>query len=128
MYLVPWRWQRFFREHVASSQQKKIVTLTSGLGSLTLMSKMQGMTYYRISKAGVNMGMRAIRANLKNDGIIVALLAPGMVQTKLLADSGYRGKALAPEDSAAGMADIIARLSIEDSGTPTNVDGATIPW
>ena len=117
-----------FRAHVASSDQKKIVTLTSGLGSLTLMSKMQGFTYYRISKAGVNMGMRAIRASLKNEGIIVALVAPGMVQTKLLADSGYRGKALTPDDSAAGMADIIASLTLDDNGTPTNVDGATIPW
>lgn len=117
-----------FEPHVAASEQKKIVTLTSGLGSLTLMSKMQGMTYYRISKAGVNMGMRAIRANLKNDDIIVALVAPGMVQTQLLADSGYRGKALSPADSAAGMAEIIANLTLEDQGTPTNVDGATIPW
>jgi NAD(P)-dependent dehydrogenase (short-subunit alcohol dehydrogenase family) len=117
-----------FEANVAASEQKKIVTLTSGLGSMTLMSKMQGMTYYRISKAGVNMGMRAIRANLKNEGIIVALIAPGMVQTQLLADSGYRGKALAPEESAAGMAEIIAGLTLEDAGTPTNVDGATIPW
>jgi len=117
-----------FRAHVANSEQKKIITLTSGLGSLTLMSKMQGMTYYRISKAGVNMGMRAIRANLKDAGIIVALIAPGMVQTQLLEDSGYRGKALTPAASAAGMAEIIAGLTLEDSGTPTNVDGVTIPW
>ena len=117
-----------FEPHVAASDQKKMVTLTSGLGSLTLMGKMQGMTYYRISKAGVNMGMRAIRANLKNEDIVVALIAPGMVETQLLADSGYRGKALAPKDSAAGMATIIAGLTLEDTGTPTNVDGATIPW
>jgi len=117
-----------FRDHVAASEQKKIVTLTSGLGSLTLMSKMQGMTYYRISKAGINMGMRAIRANLIQEGVIVALIAPGMVQTQLLADSGYTGKALTPEESAAGMAEIIAGLTLDDAGTPTNVDGATIPW
>lgn len=117
-----------FEPNIAMSEQKKIVTLTSGLGSLTLMSKMQGMTYYRISKAGVNMGMRAIRANLKNDDIIVALIAPGMVQTQLLADSGYSGKALAPRDSAAGMAEIIAGLTIDDKGAPINVDRAVIPW
>ena len=27
-----------------------------------------------------------------------------------------------------GMAEIIAGLTLEDTGTPTNVDGATIPW
>ncbi|MGI9291651.1 MAG: SDR family oxidoreductase [Gammaproteobacteria bacterium] len=117
-----------FKQHVAASEQKKIITLTSGLGSLTLMSKMQGMTYYRISKSGVNMGMRAIRANLKQEGIIVAIVAPGMVQTQLLADSGYRGKALTPEESAAGLYEIINELSLDDKGKPTNVDGAVIPW
>ena len=117
-----------FADHVAASRQKKIVTLTSGLGSLTMMGKMQGMTYYRISKSGVNMGMRAIRANLSKQGIIVALIAPGMVETQLLADSGYTGKALAPADSARDMAAIIAKLTLDDAGTPTNVDGAIIPW
>ncbi|HJP03474.1 MAG: SDR family oxidoreductase [Gammaproteobacteria bacterium] len=117
-----------FESNVAASEQKKILTLTSGLGSLTLMSKMQGMIYYRISKAGVNMGMRAIRANLIQDGIIVALIAPGMVQTQLLADSGYTGKALTPGQSAAGMAEIIDGLTLDDIGKPTNVDGRTIPW
>ena len=117
-----------FKPSIAMSEQKKIVTLTSGLGSLRLMGRMEGMTYYRLSKSAVNMGMRAIRATYKKEGITVALIAPGMVNTQLLADSGYRGKALTPADSVAGMADIIARLNIEDDGTPTNVDGKTIPW
>ena len=42
--------------------------------------------------------------DLKNRGITVALVAPGMVDTQLLADSGYRGKSLTPEESVAGMA------------------------
>ena len=37
-----------FKPHVAASEQKKIVTLTSGLASLTMMSKMEGMTYYLV--------------------------------------------------------------------------------
>ena len=58
----------------------------------------------------------------------MALIAPGMVSTQLLADSGYRGKALTPADSVAGMAELIEQLQIDDVGTPTNVDGKTIPW
>lgn len=117
-----------FKAHVAASDQKKIVTLTSGLGSLTMMSKMEGMIYYRASKSAVNMAMRAIRASYSKEGIVVALIAPGMVGTQLLADSGYRGKSLTPAESVAGMAKIIADLSLDDAGTPTNVDGRTIPW
>ena len=117
-----------FKPSIAASEQKKIVTLSSGLGSLTRMSKMEGMTYYRASKSAMNMSMRAIRASYRKDGIIVALIAPGLVGTQLLADSGYRGKSLTPEESVAGMAEIIASLTLDDAGTPTNVDGRTLPW
>ena len=35
---------------------------------------------------------------------------------------------LTPEESAAGMAEIIANASLEDPGEPINVDGKVIPW
>ncbi len=124
----PMKMGEAFTEHVAASDQKKIVTLTSGLGSLKLMGNMKGMNYYRISKAGVNMAMRGLRADLKERDIIVALVAPGMVGTQLLADSGYKGRSLSTDESVAGMAPIIAGLTIEDKGTPTNVTGKAIPW
>jgi NAD(P)-dependent dehydrogenase (short-subunit alcohol dehydrogenase family) len=117
-----------FADHVAASEQKRIVALTSGLGSLSLMGRMSGFYYYRMSKAALNMGMLGLKTDLKNRGITVALVAPGMVDTQLLADSGYRGKSLTPEDSVAGMAGIIANLSIDDKPTITNTDGKTIPW
>ena len=117
-----------FADHVAMSDQKKIVALTSGLGSLRLMGRMSGFYYYRMSKAALNMGMLGLRTDLKERGIIVGIVAPGMVNTKLLADSGYDGKSLEPGDSAAGMAEIIAGLTVEDRGKPINVDGKVIPW
>ena len=124
----PMKMGEAFTEHVAASDQKKIVTLTSGLGSLKLMGSMKGMNYYRISKAGVNMAMRGLRSDLKGRGIIVALMAPGMVGTQLLADSGWDGPSLTTDESVAGMAPLIAGLTTEDKGTPTNVTGRVIPW
>ena len=124
----PMKMGEAFTEHVAASDQKKIVTLTSGLGSLKLMGSMKGMNYYRISKAGVNMAMRGLRSDLKGRGIIVALMAPGMVGTQLLADSGWDGPSLTTDESVAGMAPLIAGLTTEDKGTPTNVTGRAIPW
>ena len=106
----------------------KIVALTSGLGSISLMGRMRGFYFYRISKAALNMGWRALRADLKPRGVAVLLVAPGMVDTRLLRESGYRGPALTPEESAAGMAEIIANASLEDPGEPINVDGKVIPW
>lgn len=124
----PLKMSEAFADHVAASRQKKIVALTSGLGSLALMGKMSGFYNYRMSKAALNMGFRGLRTDLKPRGIIVGLVAPGMVETQLLAESGYRGKALKPAESAAGMAKIIEAMTAEDPGVPINVDGKPIPW
>ena len=106
----------------------KIVALTSGLGSISLMGRMRGFYFYRISKAALNMGWRALRADLKPRGVAVLLVAPGMVDTRLLYESGYRGPALTTEESVAGMAEIIANATLDDAGVPVNVDGKVIPW
>ena len=106
----------------------KIVALTSGLGSIALMGRMRGFYFYRMSKASLNMGWQALRADLKPRGVAVLLVAPGMVDTRLLRESGYRGPALTPDDSVAGMAQIIANATLDDPGLPINVDGKVIPW
>ena len=125
---APLKMSEAFADHVAASEQKKIVALSSGLGSVSMTGKMPGFYYYRISKTGLNMAMRGLRTDLKERGIIVALIAPGMVGTQLLADSGWTGKSLTPEDSVAGMTRVIAALTPADKGTITNTDGKTIPW
>lgn len=106
----------------------KIVAITSGVASLTLMSRMQGLYFYRMSKSALNMGWRALRADLKPRGVAVLLISPGMVDTRLLRESGYTGEALTPEESATGMAEIIADATLDDPGLPINVDGRVLPW
>ncbi len=114
--------------NVEASKQKKIIGMTSGLGSLTLMGRMSRFYYYQMSKVALNMGMRALRNDLQGRGVIVALLAPGMVDTDMLEDSGYSGKALTPAESAAGLYKLVAELTPQDKGVPVNVDGKPIPW
>lgn len=117
-----------FSDHVQGSEQKKIVSITSGLGSIAFAQRMGGFYYYRMSKAALNMGMQGLRADLSKRGIIVSLVSPGMVDTKLLRDSGYRGQSLSTQESANSLYDIIAALTPEDKGKPINVDGSVLPW
>jgi NAD(P)-dependent dehydrogenase (short-subunit alcohol dehydrogenase family) len=126
--LAPLKISQAFVDNVAASQQKKIIGMTSGLGSLTLMGRMSSFYYYQMSKAAMNMGFRALRNDLMPRGIIVALLAPGMVETDMLAESGFTGKALSPAESAAGLYRLVAELTPADKGLPVNVDGKVIPW
>ena len=106
----------------------KIVAITSGVASLTLMSRMRGLYFYRMSKSALNMGWRALRTDLKPRGVAVLLISPGQVDTRLLRESGYTGEALTTEESAAGMAEIIANATLDDPGLPINVDGRVLPW
>lgn len=124
----PLKLSEAFVANVEASGQKKIIGMTSGLGSLTLMGRMSRFYYYQMSKAAMNMGMRALRNDLMGRGIIVALLAPGMVETDMLEDSGYSGKALKPAESAASLYKLVAGLTPQDKGVPVNVDGKPIPW
>ena len=125
---APMRLSEAFADNVAASEQKKIVALTSGLSSISRTGKMPGFYYYRSSKSALNMAMTALRTDLKDRGIIVALISPGMVGTQLLADSGWRGKSLTPEQSVAGMTAHIAALEMNHSGEIVNTDGKIIPW
>lgn len=115
-------------ENIVASTQKKIITLTSGLGSLTMMESMSLFYFYQMSKAALNMGLRALRHDLRPRGVTVGILAPGLVKTQLLAASGYTGEALSPDDSAAGLYKLATTMTIEDAGLPINVDGQVFPW
>lgn len=124
----PLKVSEVFTPNVAASGQKKIVAITSGLGSLTLMGRMSKFYDYQMSKAALNMGFRALRNDLKPRGVTVAILAPGVVKTDLLQESGYGGKSLTPEESAAGLFKLIEALTPDDKGIPVNVDGKELPW
>lgn len=124
---APLRLSEALSDNVAAAKGK-IVAITSGVASLTLMSRMQGLYFYRMSKSALNMGWRALRTDLKPRDVVVLLVSPGMVETGLLRESGYRGEALTTEESVAGMVEIIADATLDDPGLPINVDGRVLPW
>jgi NAD(P)-dependent dehydrogenase (short-subunit alcohol dehydrogenase family) len=77
-----------------------------------------------VSKAALNMAMRARAVDLKHRGIIVAVINPGWVRT----DMGGSGASISPEQSVTAMRDIIDRLRPEDAGSFLNWRGGTYPW
>jgi len=129
----PLKIAEIFAENVAISDQKKIVSITSGLGSMAIMGNSERFFFYRMSKSALNMGVLALNASLKSKGIIAALISPGMVDTQLLDESGYRGNnKVSPEESAAGLVKVIDNISLETMkktrGRPTNFDDMILPW
>ena len=127
----PMKMTQAFLSNVKASDQKKILTMTSGLGSMTFTQRMGRFYGYRMSKAAVNMAMRALHADLKGEaeGLVIGLIAPGQVQTPLLFASGFRGPgSITVEESVDGMVRVIENITAETVGLPVNYDGQTIPW
>lgn len=127
----PMKMTKAFLPHVKASEQKKILTMTSGLGSMTFTQRMGRFYGYRMSKAAVNMAMRAMHADLKGeaDGLVIGLIAPGQVQTELLFASGFRGPgSITVEESIDGLVGVIEKVTAENVGLPVNYNGDQIPW
>ncbi|NKB44475.1 MAG: SDR family NAD(P)-dependent oxidoreductase [Alphaproteobacteria bacterium] len=125
----PMKMAKAFLPQVGASEQKKILTMTSGLGSMTLTQRLGRFYGYRMSKAAVNMAMRAMHADLKGEGYVIGLIAPGQVQTELLFASGFRGPgSITVDESVAGLLAVIDSVNAETVGLPINYDGQAIPW
>lgn len=120
----PMKMAEAFVEHVARSQQKKIVTLTSMLGSVAI-NRIGGLYAYRASKAAVNAIMKSMAIDLaKSHGIVATALHPGWVRTDL---GGPRADIDAPA-SVAGMRQVIASLTPDKAGRFWVYDGSELPW
>ena len=130
--LGPLKVAEAFADSVALSEQKKIVSMTSGLGSMQITLNSDAFYYYRMSKAALNMGVLAMNVSLKSKGVISALIAPGMVETQLLRDSGCPRVGITTDESAAGLVKVIDEISNEtikkNRGKSTNYNGMVIPW
>jgi NAD(P)-dependent dehydrogenase (short-subunit alcohol dehydrogenase family) len=117
-----------FKPNLAASQMKKAFAMTSGLGSSELTARRGGFYAYRMSKAALNIGFRALAADWKAEGIMVGIIAPGMVETDLLRASNFPGKGISTQESAMGMMKVIDAMTLESNSKALNYDGQPIPW
>lgn len=101
----------------------KIINITSRMGSIA--DNDSGGRYgYRASKAAFNALGRSLAMDLKERGIAVAQLHPGFVKTRMVDFAGL----ITPEESAAGLAERIAALNMENTGSFWHCNGEELPW
>ena len=119
----PLRVSEAFVDHVARSERKLIVTLTSGMGSLA--DNTSGGAYaYRSSKAAVNMVMRSLAIDLAPRGIACVVINPGWVLT----DMGGPHATLTTAESVKKLRRLIETLGPGQSGKFFNYDGREYAW
>ncbi|MCH9019198.1 MAG: SDR family oxidoreductase [Proteobacteria bacterium] len=121
--LAPMRMAEAFVGHVARSERRLIVCISSRMGSIS--DNMSGGAYvYRSSKAALNAVVKSLAVDLRRRGIGVVALHPGWVAT----DMWGSATRLSTAERVYGMAAVIERLTPADSGWFLSYDGSAIPW
>ena len=111
--------------NIELSEQKKIINISSGQGSI---EKTWGCcTFYRSSKAALNMVMHNLSIELKKKGVTVGLISPGFVKTGFTPGLDLP-MMITPEESATKVVAVIDTYDLEDTGTFLGKDGQTWPW
>ena len=84
--LGPLKVTEAFLDHVAASEQKKIINISSSEGRLSMVRGSR-QPFYRASKSALNMVMInvATHPTVKEKGVIIGILAPGFVDTDFTA-------------------------------------------
>ena len=119
-----------FVENVAASRHKKIVSITSRSGIIS-QPGWRGPYFYRASKVALNMVTRMLADELRDRGVIVALVSPPPTDTDMLrALIGPEGAASQsnPEEAVASLIEVINGVTADNSGVPLFADGTVLPW
>ncbi|MCJ8191249.1 SDR family oxidoreductase [Sphingomicrobium aestuariivivum] len=111
------------RPNVAGSDQKKMVVLTSKMGSIADNSS-GGSIPYRSSKAAVNAAWKSLAHDFRDDGIAIGMLHPGWVET----DMGGPNALIDTKTSVEGLRQRIEETGLDNSGRFVAYDGQDIPW
>jgi NAD(P)-dependent dehydrogenase (short-subunit alcohol dehydrogenase family) len=98
--------------------------MTSRMGSIA--DNTSGGSYgYRMSKVALSMAGKSLAHDLRPQGIAVAILHPGLVQTRM---TGFTKGGITPAESVAGLLARIDALTLETSGTFWHANGEVLPW
>ncbi len=111
-----------FRGHVSRSSQKKLVAITSQMGSIADASG--GFYAYRTSKAALNMAYQALAHDLAGRGVAVGVIHPGWVRTRM----GGPHATVSERASAEGIAAGIDGLVPSRGAVFQNYRGEPLPW
>jgi len=110
-------------ENVAASHHKKVVNISSKVGSIG--DGPSGGSYaYRSSKTALNMAMGNAAHELRNRGITILLIHPGWVQT----DMGGPSAPVSIEQSIAGIRRVVDKATAAETGHFYDYTGKQLPW
>ena len=122
MVIGPFRVTRAFLPALLKAAAPKVMFVSSQIASMV--SPFAGYYIYASAKAGGNRVATSLATDLRERNVIIASVHPGYVKT----DMGGPDAEIEPEESAAGIKAVIARLTLADSGHFFKWNGDIHPW
>ncbi|MCJ1394797.1 hypothetical protein MMC18_007677 [Xylographa bjoerkii] len=113
--------------NLLASKSPRIYNVSSRVGSIADNSS-GGAYAYRSSKAALNAISKSMAVDLKDKGVIVLLLHPGIVKTGLDPTSHALEAAVEPEVAAKGLWEVCKSKGIEGSGRFWHRTGEELLW
>jgi len=121
----PLKMAEAFYDHVRSSEQKKIINITSTQGSIA--RNFGGNMFYRSSKSALNMVMNTLAIELKKQGITVGLVSPGFVKSDFTKGLDLP-MMITTQESATAVISVIDGYGLEQSGSFIRHTGEAAAW
>ncbi|GAB5457734.1 MAG: SDR family oxidoreductase [Henriciella sp.] len=109
-------------ENIAASEDKKVVIITSIIGSVTMAPGQ--MFGYAASKAAANMTAKNLAVALRPHNIIVNPVHPGYAKTDMGGEAAHVGV----EEAISGVIKQIDAMSLAKTGCFLSYDGSELPW
>jgi len=113
--------------NLLKASEARVGIVSSRVGSIADNST-GGIYAYRASKAAVNSIGKSLAMDLKDKGIVVTLLHPGIVKTGLDPSAANTPEAVLPDEAASKLWNIWQSKGIEDTGKFWHREGQELPW
>ena len=134
----PLRIAEAFYTNVMASGQKKIVAISSVVGSANIVKNglrtglpLLSRYPYNMSKAALNMAYVHLASDAAADGVAVAVLHPGLVRVARTANyqmpEQLRAQVIEVEESVRSLRRRISELTLESSGSFISYSGEQLP-
>ena len=113
-----------FVDNIRLGKLKKIINISSIVGSIELTTG--NIYFYRASKTALNMLMKNLSLQLKDQGVIVGLIHPGVVDTDMT--SRFNIKKVSVGESVKGIRKVIKNYTMKETGSFFDYKGNPLPW
>ncbi|KAI0121537.1 NAD(P)-binding protein [Hypoxylon sp. NC0597] len=113
--------------NLLKSEKPRLAVMSSRVGSIA--DNSTGGSYaYRASKAAVNSVFKSMAVDLKDKGVVVVIMHPGIVKTGLLPAGLAPKEAVIPEEAAEKLYKVLTSKGLEDTGRFWHREGYELEW